>query len=131
VGNRGCVDVAPYQPLVDRAEHAFGQDFGYAEAMLKAGAAILNKRAVWSLRTELREVEQIARTHCFRDGRECEAVSPCGFGDCRYAEDKNAAVVVLSTKGRQQRVPNAAPAFPSYDRELVVTYVLWQGRIAS
>lgn len=131
MGARGTVDVSPFRPVVDRAELAFAQDFGYAEAMLRAATAIHKKRDVWECRSRLRESERVARVHCIRDGKDCDSLSPCGFGDCRYATDKNADVVVLSTKGRQYRVPSADPVYPAYDRELVVTYVMWSHRIAS
>lgn len=113
--------MSPYASIVDAAILAFSQDFGYAESMLKAARSIEHKREVWALRKRLRDIEAVARRRClahvpFR----CDAVCPCGFGDCKFAPDSR--VVVISTKGKQVRPQDSD--HPSYDREQVVMSVL-------
>jgi len=80
------VEVEPFAAVRNQALMAFGEDPAYAVSMAKQANTILNKRAVWQLRLELREAEAKARTLCNASGSfVCRATTPCGTGDCKFA----------------------------------------------
>lgn len=111
---RGDIDVSAFEVIVDKALEAFSSDIGYTEQMVTTAVAIERKRRVWQLRLELRAASLLAREECAKHSFVCDALSPCGFGDCRFATMQTKAVVI-STRGRQTRVQ--VSAFERYDLE--------------
>lgn len=113
--------MSPYDPIVEKALVAFATDAGYLEAMLSAAQAIIHKRSVWDVRLELRAVADRAIEECKALNLPCECMSPCGFGDCRYADPMYKDVRVISTRGRSTRIEGAR--FPDYEFEDVMVHV--------
>lgn len=105
------------------ALRAFQADSAYATSMARTASAILAKRRVWSVRTEVRAAERDARAACADAGvRVCAVRSPCGTGDCPFATAAlpTAPVVVPGPTARPVRFAH----WGSYSLEPVVDSLL-------
>lgn len=104
------VAVEPFAAVRDEALAAFGEDPAYAVSMAKQANTILNKRAVWALRMELREAESKARSLCRESGSfVCRATTPCGTGQCKFAEGDLTLLEMDNCSGEVMR-PQKNPA---------------------
>lgn len=113
------VDVSAFVDQVEIALAAFAADESYAVAMARAAVVIGRKRAVWQARRTLRAAEAHAKTECAELTFDCHAASPCGTGDCKFAEGELCAVEITAQPGTAVR-PQRRSAGP-YDREHAVT----------
>lgn len=87
-----------------QATQAFGRDASYAAQMAVQANTIIGKRYVWMLRTELRKAEKKARTLCEKSGSfVCPASTPCGTGQCKFAEGDLTLIEVDDASGDPKR----------------------------
>ena len=93
-GKRLSADIAAYVPVVDQALRAFSSDVSYAVGMVRQATTIQSKREVWAIRSELRDAESSARKLCAQDGAGCLLQTPCGVGQCRFAQGDLAEITV-------------------------------------
>ena len=108
--------VTPFADIRAQALAAFGQDPSYAVSMARQANTILNKRDVWKYRTELRKAEKKARKLCTEAGAFiCQATTPCGTGQCKFAEGDLTLLEVDDSSGSTER-PKPSNAGP-YDLE--------------
>lgn len=113
------VDVSGFVDQVDTALRAFAVDVSYAVSMAHAAVVIDRKRRVWQARKDLRDAEARAHADCRDVGSfECHAASPCGTGDCKFATDELAALVVADCPGDTVRPQRSNPS--SYSLEPAV-----------
>lgn len=90
---------SPYSDLLASAYRAFSSDVSYAVAIAKQASALQKKRAVWSLRMELRAAEKQARAQCAASAPfSCKVQSPCGTGDCLFSSGDLSKLVVPLTE---------------------------------
>lgn len=90
------IDVTPFREHIAEALAAFATDVSYAVAMARAAVIIVKKRQVWQARKELRAAEAQAHAECRQATFDCHAVSPCGAGDCKFAQGEYAALDVAA-----------------------------------
>lgn len=81
------VDTAVFTDVVDEALSAFLEHEMYVVDMIKRARAIIHKREVGTARKELKQAEREARIKCESSKPfHCESISPCGTGDCKFAQ---------------------------------------------
>lgn len=111
---------AALRQLLDDAMLAFSSDHAYAAAIARAAVGIAAKKHTALLRAQLRQAAHQAVSQCdlaagtFR----CDNASPCGTGDCRFAQGDLVFIETSSLKGKQTRPanwPGAGATFSSDD----------------
>lgn len=114
------IDCLVFVGLVDEALRAFETDPEYATKMARRASTIQGKRKVWSIRTELRQVERVARVKCI-DAHVfyCTVQGPCGTGQCPFAEGDFADVHIPAVDNGKVKRPVLGD-FPTYDIESAV-----------
>jgi hypothetical protein len=106
------------QQRIDAALEAFATDITYAVSIARAAVVITNKRRAYLARRALLEAEAAAHAECAPLSFECHALSPCGTGDCKFARDSLATLVVPAA-GTSKR-PQAAST-GGYDLQPAIT----------
>lgn len=97
--------------IVSNAKKAFKEDSSYVVAMLNQAVNIQNKRDNYKIRTELREVEQVAREKCSSSPAfSCKVLSPCGTGRCVFAEKQYQSLKVEEFIEDDVEKPQGGPA---------------------
>jgi hypothetical protein len=95
-------------PLVAEAYAAMRQDFSYVAAMSQMATSILGKQHTWRLRSELRQAQGDAMIECSGHEFVCESLSPCGTGDCKFAQGIYTHLVSIAQPGKTPRPANHA-----------------------
>lgn len=100
----GPIDMRPYLKLLREADESFRTDVSYAVAISKAARTISWKRELWKLRLELRQASDKAQTKCANEKPfKCDNLSPCGVGDCKFAEGDLIFLDVPNCPGNTKR----------------------------
>jgi len=104
------VDVSHFATDIDNALRAFTDDVTYAVAMARSAVTIVRKRGVWQARRDARAAESAAHAEC-RNAKPftCLALSPCGTGDCKYAQGEMTLLDIPDADGPTAR-PQASRA---------------------
>jgi hypothetical protein len=94
--------------LLADAMSAFSADHTYAASIAKAAVTIAAKKHAAALRTRLRQAAHQAVSQCDleRGKFNCFNESPCGTGDCRFAQGDLVFLGTVSHKGKQRRPAN-------------------------
>lgn len=83
------IDTTPFAALMAEALEAYATDASYAVEMAHRAVGVVQKRALWQARSQLRAAEATARSRCeAADAFVCSspAGSPCGVGPaCRFS----------------------------------------------
>lgn len=116
-----AVDLADFDPIVDRAMEAFASDSSYAVSMASKASAIIAKREVWTLRKELRHAEGRARALCsVSEIRVCGVSGPCGTGACPFASGDLKQLMPTSAKSGKPVARPVPSAVSHYNLETVI-----------
>lgn len=106
--------------LLSQALGAFTSDVSYAVAIARSAVTIESKRTMWKLRNELKESEQQARKMCSAGGSFfCVNPSPCGTGQCPFAQGDLSLLVVPRHKGTTRRPQPSMYDEYSIDRAVI------------
>lgn len=97
------VDVGSFAHEIEAALTVFTVDVSYAVSMARAAVTIETKRQSWLARKELRAAEAAAHAECAQHVFECHAESPCGTGDCKFAQGEMALIRTGVTSGCTSR----------------------------
>lgn len=93
-----------YGGLLREAASAFATDPSYLADVAERASLIAYKRKIWAIRMEVSRAEREARDKCVRAiDFVCTNISPCGFGDCRFAAPEDADISVVSTEPDRER----------------------------
>jgi hypothetical protein len=95
--------------LLADALSAFSADHTYAAAMARAAVTIASKKYSAVLRVRVRQVAHQAVSQCdlHRGEFQCPNQSPCGTGDCRFAQGDLVLVTRPSFRGKMKRPANS------------------------
>ncbi len=98
------VDPTTFLPEIEAALAAFSADVTYAVEVATNAVTALRKRAVYAARREIRAAEKKAHAECeATPAFTCHAISPCGIGDCKFAEGALAQRNIPAQRGSGRR----------------------------
>lgn len=112
------IDTSKFEGVMAEAMKAYSLDPDLACQMARNASAILRKRAVWNLRTRLRDESAAAVVACAKEPAFlCENSSACGVGPlCKFSSETLALIQVGPKPGKGTR-PQPHADGPSYDTE--------------
>lgn len=89
-----------YEGTVAEAIDAFATDPSYCIALMKSANSTANKRLTFEIRNDLEKAEAEAHKQCEAvEQFFCRAKSPCGTGDCKFAQGEMALAKVKDSRG--------------------------------
>lgn len=93
-------NVEEYEDTVAEAIDAFAIDPSYAVAVMRSANSTANKRLTFEIRNDLEKAEAEAHKKCESSTPFfCRAKSPCGTGDCAFAQGEMAQARVKDSRG--------------------------------
>jgi len=104
-----------------RALEAFETDIRYLEATFKAFHQTTRKRTAWRIRTGARRVVARAQDQCSAAGTvDCPATTPCGTGNCLFAEGVMVALRIPPSPGKVSRPKGVRSEYPTFSEDSLV-----------
>lgn len=98
------IDVSQFTGLVDKAIEAYRSDFTYFEMIIRSGFKNRRKSIEADYLKELRHAEVYARKSCVASNIiACYNVSPCGTGQCPFAQGDLKNLHIPDQPGKRQR----------------------------
>lgn len=106
------VDFDRFASLLAEADRAYRLDVSYAIAVCGAARSIESKREVWKLRLELRSASKTAQLQCRKVTQfKCDNTSPCGLGDCKFAQGEMALLHIQSPGHTMRPQVDSQPSY--------------------
>lgn len=106
------INIEKFASLIAEADRAYRMDVSYAIAVCGSARSIESKREVWKLRLELRVASKQAQLQCRKVAQfKCDNLSPCGLGNCKFAEGEMALLHIQSPGHTMRPQVDSQPSY--------------------